>query len=98
MTVVTADTHDAAHQLLDSNALRLGALIMPAALWEREGQQHPFGPGFRGVVDYIPSHLDPEQVREHMAAVPFGVLHAAFDHAARPSSSRPASSPTPPSA
>jgi phthiodiolone/phenolphthiodiolone dimycocerosates ketoreductase len=80
MTVVTADTHDAAHQLLDSNAMRLGALIMPAELWRREGMEHPLGPGFRGVVDWIPSHMDPNDVREHMAAVPFGVLHAAFDH------------------
>jgi phthiodiolone/phenolphthiodiolone dimycocerosates ketoreductase len=80
MTVVTADTHDAAHHLLESNTMRLGALVMPAALWEREGAHHPFGPGFRGVVDYIPSRLDPDEVRHHMREVPFGVLHAAFDH------------------
>jgi phthiodiolone/phenolphthiodiolone dimycocerosates ketoreductase len=80
MTVVTADTHDAAHRLLDSNAMRLGALVMPAELWRREGEHHPLGPGFRGVVDWVPSRLDPEEVREHMRAVPFGVLHAAFDH------------------
>jgi len=80
MTVVTADTHDAAHELLESNALRLGALVMPASLWQQAGAEHPFGPGFRGVVDYVPSRLDPDEVREHMAAVPFGVLHSAFDH------------------
>lgn len=80
MTVVTAETHDAAHRLLDTNAMRLGALVMPAELWEREGQHHPFGNGFRGVVDYVPSRLDPDEVREHMKAVPFGILHAAFDH------------------
>src|SRR5262249_33330185 len=64
MTVVTAETHDAAHRLLDSNALRLGALVMPAELWKREGATHPFGPAFRGVVDYVPSRLGPEHVRE----------------------------------
>jgi phthiodiolone/phenolphthiodiolone dimycocerosates ketoreductase len=80
MTVVTADTHDAAHHLLESNALRLGALVMPAQLWRDAAAVHPFGNGFRGIIDYVPSRLDPEEVREHMKAVPFGVLHAAFDH------------------
>jgi phthiodiolone/phenolphthiodiolone dimycocerosates ketoreductase len=80
MTIVTADSHDASHHLLESNALRLGALVMPAKVWEQAGAAHPFGPGFRGIVDYIPSRLDPEEVREHMRNVPFAVRHAAFDH------------------
>jgi phthiodiolone/phenolphthiodiolone dimycocerosates ketoreductase len=80
MTVVTAETHDGAHKLLESNTMRLGALVMPAALWKEAGASHPLGNGFRGVVDWVPSRLDPDEIREHMKAVPFGVLHGSFDH------------------
>jgi phthiodiolone/phenolphthiodiolone dimycocerosates ketoreductase len=80
MTVVVADTHDEAHRLLDSNALRLGALVLPPETWRKAGAEHPFGPKYRGVVDWIPSHVDREEVLAHMARVPFEVLHAGFDH------------------
>ncbi len=80
MTVVTAGSHDDAHRLLDSAALRLGGLVMPAELWARHGATHPFGERFRGIIDYVPSRLDPETVLRAMEEVPFEVLHAAFDH------------------
>lgn len=80
MRVAFASTHEEAHALLDSTPLRLGALIMPASAWGRVGADHPFGPSFRGVVDYVPSRLDPDEVREHIRRVPFEVVHAAFDH------------------
>lgn len=80
MSVLFADSHEQAHELLDSNALRLGALVMPGELWARAGAVHPFGESFRGIADYIPSRLDPEEVRAAMASVPLDVLHTAFDH------------------
>jgi phthiodiolone/phenolphthiodiolone dimycocerosates ketoreductase len=80
MSVLTAGSHDEAHRLLDSNALRLGGLVMPAELWSRHGAEHPYGKGFRGIVDWIPSRLDPDEVLRQMREVPFDVLHAAFDH------------------
>jgi phthiodiolone/phenolphthiodiolone dimycocerosates ketoreductase len=80
MNVLLADTHERAHAQLDSNAVRLGALVMPGELWRRAGARHPFGEDFRGVADYVPSRLDSAAVRSAMAAVPFEVLHMAFDH------------------
>jgi phthiodiolone/phenolphthiodiolone dimycocerosates ketoreductase len=80
MSVVLADSHDAAHRMLESNALRMGALVLPPETWAKGGVSHPFGARYRGVVDWIPSKLDPEEVRRHMQAVPSEVLHAAFDH------------------
>jgi phthiodiolone/phenolphthiodiolone dimycocerosates ketoreductase len=80
MRVLLAPSHDEAHRRLNSNALRLGALVVPASVWERAGAEHPFGPGYRGVADYIPSRLEPEEVRRLMGEVPFDVLHLAFDH------------------
>jgi phthiodiolone/phenolphthiodiolone dimycocerosates ketoreductase len=75
-----AASHNDAHRLLDSNALRLGALAIPASVWKRAGADHPFGGAFRGIADYVPSRLDPDEVRDHMSRVPFEVLHTAFDH------------------
>ncbi len=80
MRVVLAESHEAAHRLLDSTALRLGALVIPAEVWEKAGATHPFGEGYRGVVDWIPSRLDPEEVLRLMDEVPTEVLHTAFDH------------------
>ena len=80
MTVIPAPSHDEAHRLLESNALRLGALVLPAETWRKADAEHPFGPGFRGVIDYVPSRLDSDDVRAHMREVPFEVLHRAFDH------------------
>jgi phthiodiolone/phenolphthiodiolone dimycocerosates ketoreductase len=80
MRVLLAPSHDEAHRRLHSNALRLGALAIPASVWERAGAEHPFGPGYRGVADYIPSRLEPAEVRRLMGEVPFDVLHLAFDH------------------
>jgi phthiodiolone/phenolphthiodiolone dimycocerosates ketoreductase len=80
MTVVVAGSHEEAHRLLDSNAMRLGALVLPPATWAKAGVDHPFGGAYRGVVDWIPSWLDAGELRERMAVVPFEVVHAAFDH------------------
>jgi phthiodiolone/phenolphthiodiolone dimycocerosates ketoreductase len=80
MTVVVARSHEEAHRLLDTNVLRLGALILPPSTWTKGGADHPFGPSYRGIVDYIPSRLDPGDVRALLPKVPLEVLHAAFDH------------------
>ena len=80
MRVVLAESHEAAHRLLDSTALRLGALIIPASVWRKAGAEHPFGDSFRGIVDWIPSRVDPEEVLRLMDEVPFEVRHTAFDH------------------
>jgi phthiodiolone/phenolphthiodiolone dimycocerosates ketoreductase len=65
---------------MDSAALRLGALIIPGAVWKRAGATHPFGEGFRGIIDWIPSKLDPDQVLKLMDDVPFEVIHTFVDH------------------
>ena len=80
MSAVLAASHEEAHHLLDSNALRLGALILPPQTWAKAGAAHPFGDRYRGIVDWVPSRLDPEEVRELMRRVPADVIHAGFDH------------------
>lgn len=80
MRVLFADTHEEAHRLLDSPALRLGALIVPAEVWAKAGAAHPMGEGFHGVQDWVPSRLDAGEVEKWMGEVPFEVVHQAFDH------------------
>lgn len=80
MRAVLAATHDEAHALLDSDALRLGMLAVPASVWRKGGAEHPLGAEFRGIADYVPSRLDPGDVRKHMREVPFEVVHSAIDH------------------
>lgn len=80
MRLLLADSHEAAHEMLDSSALRLGALIIPPSVWAKAGAEHPLGDDFRGVVDWIPSRLDPDHILKLMDDVPFEVRHQAFDH------------------
>jgi phthiodiolone/phenolphthiodiolone dimycocerosates ketoreductase len=49
-------------------------------VWRKAGHDHPFGEGYRGIVDWIPSRADPGEIEGLMADVPFEVLHTAFDH------------------
>jgi phthiodiolone/phenolphthiodiolone dimycocerosates ketoreductase len=80
LRVLTASSHAQAHRLLDSPALRLGALIVPPSVWAEAGARHPFGERYRGVADWIPSHVDPEEVLKLMDEVPFEVVHTYVDH------------------
>lgn len=80
LRVLLAGSHEEAHGLLDSPALRLGALIIPAEVWAKAGATHPFGDDYRGVVDWIPSRVRPEEILKLMDEVPFEVIHQAIDH------------------
>ncbi len=80
MRVLPTDSHDEAHRLMDSPALRLGGLIVPAAVWAKAGFRHPFGDEYRGIIDWIPSKLDPDHVLKLMDEVPFEVIHTYIDH------------------
>lgn len=80
LRVLLADSHEEAHRMLGSTALRLGALIIPAEVWRKVGATHPFGEDYRGVVDWIPSRVDPQRILELMDDVPFEVIHQAIDH------------------
>jgi phthiodiolone/phenolphthiodiolone dimycocerosates ketoreductase len=80
LRVLPAPTHQDAHRSLDSPALRLGALVVPAEVWSAAGFRHPFGESYRGVVDWIPSRVDPDHILKLMDEVPFEVIHRYVDH------------------
>jgi phthiodiolone/phenolphthiodiolone dimycocerosates ketoreductase len=80
LRVLTAASHAEAHRLLDSPSLRLGALIVPPSVWAEAGARHPLGQDYRGVADWVPSRVDPEEVLKLMDEVPVEVIHTYVDH------------------
>lgn len=71
--IVVAPSMDEARHMLDSKPMRLVAILAPAAIWEQQGQQHPFGSHFRGLIDYIPSNYTRAELEDALAAVPMEI-------------------------
>jgi phthiodiolone/phenolphthiodiolone dimycocerosates ketoreductase len=80
LTVLIDASHDVCHEALESPALRLGALIYDAATWRDVGGTHPFGEGFRGILDFVPTRMRRDEVVEAMEKVPWDVIHRLFPH------------------
>ena len=74
LLVVVARTEKEARRYLDTRIMRFLALLAPASLWQRKGLEHPFGPEFRGLVDFIPSDYPVQQVDDAIAKVPVDVV------------------------
>lgn len=74
LPIVVAKSRSAARRMLDHPAIRYLGLITPAAAWEVVGEQHPFGPAFRGIVDFVPHRHDPDELRAALEAVPDAVM------------------------
>jgi phthiodiolone/phenolphthiodiolone dimycocerosates ketoreductase len=73
-------SHEACHAALTSPALRLGALVLDAHAWRDAGGVHPFGEGFRGMVDFVPTNYSADQLRDAMEKISSEVMHALFPH------------------
>jgi phthiodiolone/phenolphthiodiolone dimycocerosates ketoreductase len=73
-------SHEACHSALSSPVLRLGALVLDAQAWRDAGGTHPFGEGFRGMVDFVPTVYSTDQLREAMEKVPPDVMHGLLPH------------------
>lgn len=74
LLVVVGRTEREARRYLDTRIMRFLALLAPAALWQRNGQEHPFGPEFRGLVDFIPSDYPVHQIDDAIGKVPVDVV------------------------
>ncbi|MCP5112245.1 MAG: LLM class flavin-dependent oxidoreductase, partial [bacterium] len=51
---VTGKTEEHARELLGSLPVRFVSLLAPAYLWKSVGMDHPLGPEFRGMIDFVP--------------------------------------------
>ncbi|MFI9503437.1 LLM class flavin-dependent oxidoreductase [Nocardia sp. NPDC052566] len=73
--MLTARTPAALRRLLRAPAVRYLGLLAPDAVWSRCGAKHPFGEGFRGLIDLMPHRLTKTEVLAAIAEVPDEVLH-----------------------
>lgn len=78
--VVLAETHEAAHRLLQSPLLRALGLLQPASVFARHDARHPLGEGAFGLRDFIPSRLGRAEALELLDRVPAAVAESATLH------------------
>ena len=74
MLAVIGRTKAEARSHLDSRIMRFMTMLAPAALWQRNGLEHPLGPDFRGLIDFIPSEHPAAEIEAAMKRVPVDVV------------------------
>jgi phthiodiolone/phenolphthiodiolone dimycocerosates ketoreductase len=77
---IVAEDHETCHRLLRDRMLRANLLVLPSSRFERLGFDHPFGPGFDGIRDYIPSRLARDDALKAIEAIPDEVAHDELLH------------------
>ena len=66
---VIGKTEKHAREILDSRPVRLVSLLAPSYLWQSVGLEHPFGPNFRGMIDFVPPYYSRKQLEDAMRKV-----------------------------
>jgi phthiodiolone/phenolphthiodiolone dimycocerosates ketoreductase len=74
LLAVVGRTEREARRYLDSRIMRFLALLAPAALWKENDLDHPLGPDFRGLIDFIPSEHPVAQLEAALARVPVDIV------------------------
>ncbi len=72
--IVVGRTEREARAHLDTRGVRFMALLTTARLWARYGYDHPFGEGYRGMIDFVPQHHSRAELDAALAAVPVDIL------------------------
>lgn len=72
---IVAETHEEAHRLLDMPIPKGYCLVASHDEYAKHGAVHPFGEGFYGIRDYIPTRISREDGLRAIDAVPFEVAH-----------------------
>jgi phthiodiolone/phenolphthiodiolone dimycocerosates ketoreductase len=70
MVVVIGRTEREARKYLGERIMRFLALLAPATQWADNGIDHPFGAGYRGLIDFIPTDYPVERIEAALANVP----------------------------
>ncbi|MGA7468752.1 LLM class flavin-dependent oxidoreductase [Mycobacterium sp.] len=76
--VATGRSRDDVEQILNSDAAKAFALIIPGQMWADHGVQHPLGHDFAGAQDLIPQTLDEQTVLSYTKNVPVSLLKDAL--------------------
>jgi phthiodiolone/phenolphthiodiolone dimycocerosates ketoreductase len=74
--IVVAPTRDEAQAMFDTRAVRFFGLLVPGPEWRKLGFAHPFGEGFRGIIDFLPEQYSRAELDEAIASVPVGLREA----------------------
>jgi len=77
---IVAETHEEAHRLLDTPIPKGYCLVASHETFEEYGGEHPFGPDFYGIRDYIPTRVGREEGLRAIEKIPFEVAHAFTAH------------------
>lgn len=77
---IVAEDHDAAHRILASPLSGALALVASNAEWNRGGKQHPLGPNFQGLRDYIPEWYSKEELETALAQYDPDIFHDQIVH------------------
>ncbi len=72
--VIIGRTERAARRLLDAKAVRFTSLLAPAHIWRAMNAEHPLGPEFRGLIDFVPEAYSRAELESAIAAVPTDLL------------------------
>jgi len=68
--LIVAPTEREARAMLDTKIVRFMGLLAPAEAWRAAGRAHPFGEGFRGIVDFVPERHSRDEIEAAIARVP----------------------------
>ncbi len=71
---VLGRTERAARKLLEHKGVKFTALLAPAYTWREVGVEHPMGPDFRGLIDFIPEAYSRNELDAAIDAVPTDLL------------------------
>jgi phthiodiolone/phenolphthiodiolone dimycocerosates ketoreductase len=74
LVAVIGRTESEARKLLDTQIMRFLTLLAPAQLWAANDLEHPLGPNFRGIIDFIPAEHPADEILAAMAKVPIDVV------------------------
>ena len=74
LIAVIGRTEAEARKLLKAPVMRFLTLLAPATLWAANDLDHPLGPDFRGIVDFIPAEHSAGEIRAAMEQVPIDVV------------------------
>lgn len=77
--VITSD-HEEAHRILDRPIPKGFLLAASSAEFEALGHTHPFGKGFYGLKEYIPTRYSREDALAAIEGIPFEVAHELITH------------------
>lgn len=78
--IVVDQDHAECHRILENPIIKNYAMIAPNELFAKYGVEHPLGPQYNGLRDYIPTHFGREEALDTIRRIPWGVTQEFIMH------------------